>query len=82
MDFDEIIKRKKVCGYLQSVRAINEGYVETLVLAVDSDQQYKSDVYKIASKYNIDIVEKYTSAQLALAGNIRVKTCLIAILKG
>lgn len=81
MELSQITNAKKVCGYLQSVRAVNEGQVGMLVLAVDCDDHYKSNVYKVAAKHNVAVEELFTKEQLSRACKILVDTALVAILK-
>ena len=68
-------------GYKQSLRALNEGKAEKLLIAADVDDKMKAALKKAADEHNVPVMEVPTMQELGVICSIDVGSSCAVILK-
>jgi large subunit ribosomal protein L7A len=81
MSYEKVLQAKEVIiGTKQTVKAIKEGRVKTLVIATDADTRVTSKVMQIAEQSQIPILYVDSMKKLGKACGIEVAASAVAIL--
>jgi large subunit ribosomal protein L7A len=81
MSYEKVLQAKEVIiGTKQTVKAIKEGRVKTLVIATDADTRVTSKVMQIAEQSQIPILYVDSMKKLGKACGIEVAASAVAII--
>jgi large subunit ribosomal protein L7A len=81
MSYEKVLQAKEVIiGTKQTVKAIKEGRVKTLVIATDADTRVTSKVVQFAEQSQIPILYVDSMKKLGKACGIEVAASAVAIL--
>ena len=74
-------RQKLHIGYKQSLRALNDGKAEKLLIAADVDDKMKAALKKAADEHNTSVTEIATMQELGVICGIEVGSSCAVILK-
>lgn len=81
MSYEKVaqVKGQLIIGTKQTLKAIRDGEVTEVVIAVDADQQITNKVSQLAKEMNIPCVQVDSKKKLGKACGIDVGTATVAI---
>jgi large subunit ribosomal protein L7A len=81
MSYDKVLQAKDIIvGTKQTVKALKEGRVKTLVVATDADVKVTSKVLQVAKEFQVPISQVDSMKKLGKACGIEVAAAAVAIL--
>ncbi|WP_182201194.1 50S ribosomal protein L7ae-like protein [Paraliobacillus salinarum] len=81
MSYEKVaqVKEQLIIGTKQTLKAIRDGEVTEVVIAVDADQQITNKVSQLAKEMNIPCIQVDSKKKLGKACGIDVGTATVAI---
>ena len=77
----ELMNRDRVVGVKQSRRAIREGRVDQVFLAVNADPALTAPIGQLCREQGIPVVDEFSMEELGKAAGIQVGAAVVALLR-